>query len=168
MRNLNPTRALRFVLLGLGGLLLLGACTEKSYVYEVNEVIVEPNNAEKDKGKTTNQFISILYSNMYQQALSSDQQVDLSELIASIGDKEIAYETIIAKFLTDPNIVLPSKAEMQADPAQFVIDTYQRFLVRTPSQAEKAFFVNYIESHPDVTPELVYVAFATCNEYYFY
>ncbi len=149
-------------------LLTTFSCKEKSYVYEVNEVTVTPNSAEKDKDKTTNQFVSILYSNLYQQALSPDQQVDLSELIASIGDKQLAYETIIAKFLTDPDIVLPSAAEMRADPTQFVIDTYRRFLVRTPTQAELAFFVNYIESRPDVTPEMVYVAFATCNEYFYY
>ena len=167
MSTFYPWRFLAPILL-IGLSLTVFSCREKSYVYEVNEVTVSPNNAEKDKDKTTNQFVSILYSNLYQQALSPDQQVDLSDLIASIGDKQLAYETTIAKFLTDPDIVLPSPAEMRADPTQFVIDTYRRFLVRTPTQAELAFFVNYIESRPDVTPEMVFVAFATSNEYFYY
>ncbi|MEL6636281.1 MAG: hypothetical protein AAFR05_06005, partial [Bacteroidota bacterium] len=119
MSTFYPWRFLAPLLL-IGLSLTVFSCREKSYVYEVNEVTVSPNNAEKDKDKTTNQFVSILYSNLYQQALSPDQQVDLSDLIASIGDKQLAYETIIAKFLTDPDIVLPSPAEMRADPTQFV------------------------------------------------
>ena len=149
---------------------LLGffSCTENAYVYEVNEITVEPNNAEKDKVKVSGQYIAILYANLFQQALSPSQLVDYSELIASMGDKQVAYETIIAKFLSSPDVIIPTKSEMNANVAQFVVDTYQRFYVRNPSQAEKAYFVNYIESRPDVSPELVYFAFATSAEYNYY
>lgn len=148
--------------------LLLPACTEHSYVYEVNEIEVEPNNAGKTKEKSSGQYLAILYANLFQKPLSPGDLVDLTDLIASIGDKQVAYETIIAKFLNSPEVIIPSKAEMDANVAQFVVDTYQRFYVRNPSQGEKTYFVNYIESHPDLTPELVYFAFATSAEYNYY
>lgn len=148
--------------------LLLPACTENSYVYEVNEIDVEPNNAGKTKEKTSGQYLAILYANLFQKPLSPGDLVDLTDLIASIGDKQVAYETIIAKFLNSSEVIIPSKAEMDTNVSQFVIDTYQRFYVRNPSQGEKAYFINYIESHPDITPELVYFAFATSAEYNYY
>lgn len=148
--------------------LLMSSCTENAYVYEVNEITVEPNNAEKNKEKSSGQYLAILYANLFQKPLSASELVDLSELIASIGDKQVAYETIIAKFLSSPDVIIPSKSEMDANIGQFVNDTYQRFYVRFPTQAEQAYFVNYLESHPEVTPELVYFAFATSAEYNYY
>jgi hypothetical protein len=143
-------------------------CKEETYVYDVNEVVVTPNNSEKDKEKTVPQFISILYSNIYQKALSPDDLVDISELIASIGDKQIAYETVLAKMITDPEVEIPTNGEMRADIEKFVVETYKRFYVRLPTEAEKTYFTNYIESNPDVTPILVYFSFATANEYNYY
>jgi hypothetical protein len=149
-------------------LITMTGCKEEQYVYEVNEVAVNPNNSGKDKEKSVPQFISILYSNIYQKALSPDDLVEISELIASIGDKQIAYETVLAKMITDPDIKIPTNGEMRADIEQFVIDTYKRFYVRFPTEAEKTYFTNYIESNPDATPILVYFAFATANEYNYY
>jgi hypothetical protein len=159
----------RYSFLGLIIILIaMVGCKEEQYVYEVNDVEVNPNNSEKDKEKTVPQFISILYANIYQKALSPDDLVDISELIASIGDKRIAYETVLAKMITDPDIVIPTNGEMRANIEQFVIDTYKRFYVRFPTEAEKTYLTNYIESNPDVTPVLVYFSFATANEYNYY
>ena len=149
-------------------LLAMTGCKEEQYVYEVNDVQVNPNNSEKDKEKTVPQYISILYSNFYQKALSPDELVEITDLVASIGDKLIAYEVILGKMITDPEIVIPTNGEMRSNVEQFVIDTYKRFYVRFPTEAEKTYFTNYIETNPDVTPLLVYFAFATANEYNFY
>ena len=160
---------IRYAILSLMIILMaMEGCKEEQYVYEVNDVEVNPNNSEKDKEKTVPQFISILYSNFYQKALSPDELVEISELIASIGDKRIAYEVVLAKMITDPEVVIPTNGEMRGNIEQFVIDTYKRFYVRFPTEAEKTYFSNYIESNPDVTPVLVYFAFATANEYNYY
>lgn len=149
-------------------ILVFSSCEERSYVYDVNDVFVTANDANKDKEKTTEQFIAILYSNIFQTALSPNQLVDATEVVRSIGDKKIAYELIIAKFLNDPNAVLPSNSAMRNNTEQFVIDTYERFFVRTPTEAEKLFFINFIETRSNITPEHVYTAFATSNEYAHY
>jgi hypothetical protein len=148
----------------------LWSCEEKSYLYEVDPVEVLPNNAGKNKPKTPDQYVSVLYSNLYRRGLSPNQMVDLTDLITSIGDKQTAFEVVTAKIMTHPDVIaqIPNDEEMRADVEKFVVDTYKRFYVRVPTEAEKAFFINFIESNPNVRPEHVYYSFATSNEYYFY
>lgn len=148
--------------------LCLFACKEESYIYEVNEVRVASSNTDKTKEKTKEQYLNIVYANLFQTALSPNQLVMASNVVESIGDKQVAYETILAKFMNDGNVTLPTNAVMRADIPKFVIETYERFYVRKPSEAEKTFFVNYIESHPNITPEHVYFSFASSDEYYYY
>lgn len=158
----------RILLPVMGLLLLVGGCTEEKYTYGVEDVIVQPVDLSGKKAKTPEQYLSILYANLYQKAMSPNQLVKATDVIASIGDKQVAYETVISKFMNDPNIILPSEEDMRADPEAFVRETYQRFFVRVPTEAEKTWMINFINSHPDVTPEHVYYSFAISNEYYFY
>jgi len=149
-------------------LFVLVGCKDDKYIYEVNKVDILPNNADKNKEKTNEQYLNIVYANLYQKALSPDKLVDLSNVIQSIGDKQVAHEIIISKMMNDPDIKLPPLSEMKADPEKFIINTYKRFFVREPTQAEKAFFLNFIKSHPNITPEHIYFAFATSAEYDYY
>ncbi len=151
-----------------GILLLFSNCKEESYIYEVNEVTIGSNPSDDKKQKTNEQYINILYANLYQKALSPNKLYELSSVIQSIGDKQVAYETIVAKMLNDPEVVLPTAQEMRADLGGFITETYKRFYVRLPSEAEKSYFVNFLESHPDIEPEHVYFSMATSNEYYYY
>ena len=57
---------------------------------------------------------------------------------------------------------------MRSDLDTFLEETYKRFYVRDISQAEREFFLKFFESHPDVSVEMVYTAFALSNEYQFY
>ncbi len=148
--------------------LSLWTCKEESYIYEVNEVRVASSNTDKTKEKTKEQYLNIVYANLFQTALSPNKLVQASNVVESIGDKQVAYETILAKFMKEGNVVLPSNASMRADIPKFIIETYERFYVRKPTEAEKTFFVNYIESHPNITPEHIYFSFASSDEYYYY
>lgn len=150
------------------GALWLGSCKERTYIHEVEEVVVLPQNATKTKQKSPEQFLNIAWANLHQSALPPDQLVELSELITSIGDKQVAYEAVIAKMMKDPEVKLPTMQEMRADLDYFIEQTYRRFYVRIPTEAEKLWWRNYLETHPDVTPEQVYFSFATSNEYYHY
>ena len=156
-------------LLGVLLLLVLGfGCREKTYVYELTEQTVAPNNGVKTKAKTTEQFLNIAYANLYQTPLSPNELVRLSELIQSIGDKQLAYEMVIARMMADPAVNLPGTDAMRADLPKFVGETYRRFYVRDPSAAERAWWVNYLETNTNLTAEEVYFSFATSNEYGFY
>lgn len=159
---------MRIYLFLLVCLFLFSCNEEKTYLYEVNTLNIEQNNAGKTKEKSTEQFLNIAYANLYQTALSPSQLVKLSNIVASIGDKQVAYETIIAKMMADDAVILPDNEEMRNDLEQFIIDTYKRFYVRIPTEAERTWWINYLESHPNLTSEHVYFSFATSNEYYYY
>ena len=123
---------------------------------------------EKNKIKSDQQYVAILHANLFQEALSANDIFNISQAIESIGDKEIAREVIISNFMNKPGVILPTDKLMREDVDAFIVDVYNRFLVRVPTEAEKAYFKNYIESNPNVTPELVYFAFALSNEYLYY
>ena len=136
--------------------------------YSVNNVNLLPPGAGKTKQKSNEQYVSILYANLFQQALSANRLFDITQCIESIGDKDIAREVIISNFMNKPEVLIPADSVMHNNPEQFVIDTYNRFLVRNPTVAEKTWFVNYINANPNVTPELIYFSFALSNEYMYY
>ncbi|MEM1217284.1 MAG: hypothetical protein AAGH79_00155 [Bacteroidota bacterium] len=149
-------------------LLATGCKKDTSYLYEVNTITINPNNGGKTKQKSQEQFINIAYANFFQEALAPNDLVDISKVVTSIGDKQIAFETIISKMIVDPNVVIPSNQEMRTNLETFIEETYKRFYVRIPTEAEKTWWINYLQSNTDVKPELVYFSFATSNEYYYY
>jgi hypothetical protein len=147
--------------------LLFTGCT-KEPIYEVNEIGILPPSANKDQAKTNEQYVAVLHANLFQDGLSANELYGIGQCIESIGDKELAREVIISNFMNKPGVILPTDAAMRADIDAFVVETYRRFLVRDPSEAEKTWFRNYIEADPNVTPEIVYYSFAMSNEYLFY
>lgn len=169
---MNTPTSVRFSIVGLllFSMVFFSACEKESdyYVYEVEDVDISPVNSFKDKPKTHSQYISILYANMFQTAIGPNQMLQALKAIESIGDKQVAYDILVSKYMNDPNVKLPSDESMRDDPEAFVRETYKRFLVRQPTEAELQWMINYIESRPTLTTELVYFSFATSNEHAHY
>lgn len=145
---------------------------EESRVFDVNEVALLPPSSGKTKLKTDEQYVAILHANLFQTALSANQIFDISQCMESIGDKELAREIVISNFMNKPGTIIPSKLQMASDVDKFIVDTYNRFLIRNPTEAEKTYFNNYITAHitpaDTLLPELIYVSFALSNEYMYY
>ena len=156
---------LTYILIIIG--LAFSSC-EKDKIYDVNEETILPPNANKTKVKSDQQYIAILYANLFQTALSSDNLFEASECIQSLGDKNLAHEVLISNYMNKPEVVLPTNGEMRADVDGFITETYNRFLVRNPTEAERQYFKNYINTNPNVRPELIYFSFALSNEYQYY
>lgn len=164
--------------LGIAIMLLLASCKKEintiestivdNYIYETGTEEVYQSNAEKDKQKTANQYISILYANLYRTAINQQELTDLSEVRLAMGDKQLADEMFIDAYVADPLVQIPTDSEMRMDVGLFVEETYLRFYLRLPTPYEKVFLTNMINDDPDLTPELVYTAFANSNEYKFY
>ncbi len=148
-------------------LLSLFGC-KRQIAYELNEEDIYPIDAQKGKLKTEGQYLAILHANLFQQALSANKVIELEDIIFGFGDKDLIHEVIISNLMNKQNVQLPSDSAMHADPEQFILNTYERFLIRRPSEAELTWFINYINNHPNVTTELVYFAFALSNEYLYY
>ena len=166
--NMQTSGRTFILLFGLLGLVLFTSCEKEYYVYDINDVEITPLNSYKDKAKTHAQYISILYANMFQTAIGPNQMLQALKAIESIGDKQVAYDILVSKYMNDPNVKLPSNESMRSDPEGFVRETYKRFLVRQPTEAELQWMINYIESRPSLTTELVYFSFATSNEHAHY
>jgi hypothetical protein len=154
---------------GLALSAVLASCKkEDNLLFELQPVELYSSAAEKDKLKSNEQFISILYTNLFQQALSSNQVFAINQCLESIGDKELAREVLISNFFNDDGVIMPSTGEMNADLDVFIDNSYKRFFVRLPTVAERTWLRNFIENNPYMTPELVYFSFALSNEYLYY
>ena len=137
-------------------------------IYDINQIQSNSYNANKTKLKTPGQYIAILYANLFQQALSANELVEITRCIESVGDKEIVHEVIISNFMNKTGVTIPSDSLMRVDLNSFIEETYKRFYVRDITEAEREYFLNFFESHPNVSSEMVYTAFSLSNEYQFY
>lgn len=148
---------------------LLSSCKKEAPIkYGLKSTDILTPSLNKDKAKTPAQYIAVLYVNLFQQAISTSDQVEIERLLRSIGDKRLAYELIISSYMNDPQVVLPTFTAMRGNLDLFITETYERFYVRPPSQLELEYMKNYLENNTDITPELVYFAFAISDESFFY
>ena len=146
----------------------MGCKKEPERFFELNNVTLLPPSPGKDKLKTIEQYVSILYTNLFQEALAPSSVYEISIAIESVGDFELAREVLISNFMNKPGVYLPTEAEMNADLEAFITETYNRFLIRNPTEAETTWFKNYISSNPNIRPEIVYFSFALSDEYMYY
>jgi hypothetical protein len=144
------------------------SCQKEEYRYGLTSVDILQPSANKNKLKTAEQYVAVLYVNFFQKAISTKELVELERLVRSVGDKRLIYELIISNFLNSPDVILPTNAEMRADIAIFLEETYRRFYVRKPTQIELNYYKNYLENNSTVNPEMVYFAFAISDEFFFY
>lgn len=141
---------------------------ETKYEYVVNNVDILPSNVNKTRMKTTDQYVSILYANLFQKALSSNNLFTISQCFDSVGDQILARQILIANLMKKQGVIIPSLNDMNADLDKFVVDTYVRFYVRKPTESEREYMKKTIQADPNITPELVYIAFALSDEYMYY
>ena len=148
--------------------LCVSSCKKDDIVYDINELQSSSYNANKNKLKSISQYISIVYANLFQNALSSNDLVEIKNCIESIGDKQVAHEIILSNFMNKQDVLIPSDSLMRADLDFFLEETYKRFFVRDITEAEREFFLIFLNTNPNVTCEMVYTSFALSNEYQFY
>ena len=79
--------------------LISTSCQKDDIVYDINQLQSSSYNANKNKQKSIGQYISIVYANLFQKALSSNELVEITRCIESIGDKQVAHEIVLSNFL---------------------------------------------------------------------
>jgi len=142
---------------------------DPSYVYDVNDVNVTQPGVSKPNVKSTLEFISIAYSDLFGTTISAGELTDLSLAYLSFGDKKFIEDLIIRNFLNKTGVIIPSQSTMTSDVSKFVSDTYRKFYNRDPNEFEKWQVVNYINGNiANITPELIYYSFMTSDEYRYY
>lgn len=164
MPNFKPHFILIYVLI-----LCASACTKDRIIgYEVDQVNVLEDKSRKTKKKNDAEFISILYTNLYQSAISPNQLYKTQNVLYSIGDQDVANEMLLSNYFNIAEITIPQDAVMRADVDAFINNTFKRFYLRYPSEGEKAFFKQFVTNNKAVTVEMVYTAFACSEEYQYY
>ena len=141
---------------------------EKTYVYDVKDVTVTGDGSAKENVKTTTEFISIAYSDIFGTTIPNPELVKLSTAYSDFGDKKLVEEMIIKNFLNMPSANVPTKAFMQANVNLFVKNTYKKFFNREPNEFELWSLTNTINTDTNITPELIYFGAMTSNEYRYY
>jgi len=167
MQISNSIKA-KTLLLILGFTLIISGCKKNKEIFEVNEIYARDPNAVKSKEKSDEQYVAVLYSAFFGRPISVAELNQVSRVFYSIGDKNLAHELLVSNYFKRGAVVLPSNQQMRADIPKFINETYRKFLIREPTAAELEYFKKYISNNPDVTPELVFYAFAISNEYKFY
>ena len=167
MRNFNTKHIIKVAIFNI--LIINIYCTKEIHVqYQVNSAYIYESKAQKFKSKNEAEYISILYTGLYQKAIDPMELFQAQSVFYSIGDQNVAKEMLLSGYFNNPKIIIPSNSEMRNDIPSFITETYKRFYLRYPSEAEKVYFTNYIKNNPEVTVELIYTSFSTSDEYSFY
>jgi len=137
-------------------------------IYEVDSTKLYTSSAEKNKQKTPTQYISILYSDLYNKTISNNELSELGELSLAVGDKTMVNELTLSHYLKTPFVDKPTDAEMRADIKTFVTFVYVKFYLRYPTEYEKRYLSDIIEKDVQIKVDDIYSAFILSNEYYYY
>lgn len=164
--NMHSFKHVFFVI----GLFSLVACQKKTE-YQVVNTDSYGDNLNKNKAKSNIEYHSILTTNLFQKPSSVNELSRTDRVIQSCGDKSLINEVIISNYMNASQVKLPTRKFMLDSTERFIEDTYVRFFIRRPTEAERTWFRNFIsanKSNPNFKPELVYTAFAASDEYFFY
>jgi hypothetical protein len=141
---------------------------KKEYTYDLKLVTVKKDGNNKQNQKTTTEFISIAYSDIFGTTITSSKLVNLSLAYDAFGDKKLIEDLVVRNFLADTDAQIPSQSEMNANVEAFINSTYQKLLNRQPNEFELWNMKKIIQETPGITPELFYYAILTSNEYRYY
>jgi hypothetical protein len=167
MLDYNMKKLLKYSLLLVSVTLLFTAC-KKEYLFGVDDVDVVQNSASKNNVKTTTEFVSIAYSDIYGSTIPQVYLTKLSLAYLAFGDKKLVEDIIIKNMLAAPGVQLPTQQAMLADVDLFVNNTYKKFYNREPGEFELWKMKQLIQADQTITPELIYYAFLTSDEYRYY
>ncbi len=137
-------------------------------IYDVGKTAIYQSASQKTRQKTATQFTSILYADLFQQQIPSNELNDLSVLFLANGDKGMINEMLVNNYMQSPNVKIPTNAAMRADVDKFIDNTFIRFYLRNPTAYEKYYLKNLIQNDASITPQLVYSSFVLGDEYWFY
>ena len=150
-------------------LILVSCKKEKDVTYQLDDVTIENNAANKDHLKTTTEFISIAYSDIFGTVISTNKLADLTRIYKAFGDKKLIEQMVIKNFLNEPSIQIPQIDRTSISTINsFVQNMYTKLYNRTPDEYELWFVSNMIENDSDLTSELIYFSLMTANEYRYY
>jgi hypothetical protein len=159
------------IVLPLFSLLLVAISSchkEQRAIYQVQEQELYQSSAEKKTLKTTTQFISIAYNDLFGTNITSSELTKLDVAYQSLGDKHVLEDMIVKSLINSGNVQIVTNTVMRADVPAFVEGVYLRFYNRKPNEFEAWKMKDLIEKNADITPQMIYYSMMTSEEYRFY
>ena len=160
---------MRKIILIFSVCILFSCKKEQQVIYQLNDVTIENNTANKGHLKSQIEFISIAYSDIFGTVISTNKLADLSRIYNSFGDKKLIEQMVIKNFLNESSTQI-SQIDRSSIVTinNFVHNTYIKLFNRTPDEYELWFISKMIENDPGLTSELIYFSLMTANEYRYY
>ena len=160
---------MRNIVLIFSVLILFSCKKEKNVIYQLNDVTIEQNSANKDHLKSTTEFISIAYSDIFGTVISTNKLADLTTIYKAFGDKKLIEQMVIKNFLNEPTNLIPVIDTTSVTTIKdFVTDAYKKLYNRNPDEYELWFVADMITKDNNLNAELVYYSLMTSNEYRYY
>src|SRR4051812_32150702 len=117
--------------------LAIASCNkEKRVIYQVQEQELYQNSSEKKNLKTTTQFISIAYNDLFGTNITTSELTKLDVAYQSLGDKHVLEDMIVKSLVNRGGVQIVSSTVMRADIPAFVESVYLRFFNRKPNEFE--------------------------------
>jgi len=149
--------------------LLASSCNkEKRYIYQVQEQELYQNSNEKQTLKSTTQFISIAYSDLFGTSITNDELNKFDVALQAFGDKGVLQDMIVKSLINRSGVQVVTANAMRADIPAFIEGAYLRFYNRKPNEFEAWKMKDLIEKNADITPVMVYYSLMTSEEYRYY
>ena len=150
-------------------ILCLSCSKDPSYIFNVDDVNITQNSAEKTHLKTDLEFISIAYTDLFNSTINQDDLENIIFTYKSFGDKTLIIQMIIKKFLDDANnAVATIDRSSKESISDFVENSYVKLFNRKPDALEKWHFTEIIYDNNNVTSKIFYYALMTSDEYRYY
>lgn len=141
---------------------------ETRYVYTVQQQELYESSSEKRNEKTTLQFITIAYSDLFNSNITNSELSKLDIAYQAFGDRKVLADLIVKNLLERGGALVPANSAMRADIPEFVNGAYLRFFNRKPTEFEAWKVKDLIEKNADVTAKMVYYSLMTSEEYRYY
>ena len=148
----------------------LASCKkEVQTIYQVQNKVMYQNSSQKTNLKTTNQFISIAYNDLYSASISTVQLTNLNTCLEAFGDQATMEDIIIKNLLENGGVSMPDRVTMMADLPTCINQTYIRFYNRQPTAQELWKMQNLIlQPGSNINPKMIYYSMLTSTEYRYY
>ncbi len=142
--------------------------TKKEAEYELTPVSVSQHGGDKSNQKSTTEFISIAYADLFGTEIPQSRLVNLSIAYSSFGDLRVIEDRIIRNFLNDSNAIIPTTPSVNGDTSLFISNSYKKFYNREATEFEKYRWIELIRNNPSSGPLVIYYSLMTSDEYRFY
>lgn len=141
---------------------------DKKYVYQVADASVSKPIGDKSAVKTSTEFISIAYADLFGTTISNQKLQSLNYNYSAFADKKLMEDLVIRNFFNNQGLQIPSSSAMRSDTDSFVKTAYKKLLNREPDENELYQVKKIIDSNTSITAEVFYYSLLTSNEYRYY